>query len=55
MSPTPIKAAILPVTPYQQNCSLVWCVRTRRGAVIDPGGEVEFGGNRVQHRWLSKW
>jgi len=36
-----LKAAVLPVTPYQQNCSLVWCTRTMRGAVIDPGGEVE--------------
>jgi glyoxylase-like metal-dependent hydrolase (beta-lactamase superfamily II) len=41
MSELPLKAIILPVTPYQQNCSLVWCARTRRGAVIDPGGEVE--------------
>jgi glyoxylase-like metal-dependent hydrolase (beta-lactamase superfamily II) len=41
METTPIKAAILPVTPYQQNCSLVWCTRTMRGAVIDPGGELE--------------
>src|SRR5215472_16055456 len=37
----PIKAAVLPVTPYQQNCSLVWCTRTKRAAVIDPGGDLE--------------
>jgi glyoxylase-like metal-dependent hydrolase (beta-lactamase superfamily II) len=30
----------LPVTPFAQNCSLVWCDRTREGAVIDPGGEL---------------
>jgi hydroxyacylglutathione hydrolase len=41
MTSTPIKAAILPVTPYQQNCSLVWCTRTMKGAVIDPGGDLE--------------
>ena len=41
MTSTPIKAAILPVTPYQQNCSLVWCTRTMRGAVIDPGGDLD--------------
>jgi len=41
MTQSPIKAAILPVTPYQQNCSLVWCTATMRGAVVDPGGEVE--------------
>lgn len=40
MSEPPIKAAILPVTPYQQNCSLVWCTKTGRGAVIDPGGDL---------------
>jgi hydroxyacylglutathione hydrolase len=39
--PTPLKAAILPVTPFQQNCSLVWCTETNKGAVIDPGGEVD--------------
>ena len=41
MSELPLRAAILPVTPYQQNCSLVWCTRTRRAALIDPGGEVD--------------
>lgn len=41
MTQPPIKAAILPVTPYQQNCSLVWCTATMRGALVDPGGEAE--------------
>lgn len=36
-----IEYRILPVTPFQQNCSIVWCSATRRAAVIDPGGEVE--------------
>ena len=31
---------ILPVTPFAQNCTLVWCDQTREGAVIDPGGNV---------------
>ena len=30
----------LPVTPFQQNCSIVWCDRTMEGAVIDPGGDL---------------
>jgi len=30
---------LIPVTPFQQNCSLLWCARTRRGAFVDPGGE----------------
>jgi glyoxylase-like metal-dependent hydrolase (beta-lactamase superfamily II) len=41
MPEPPIKAAIIPVTPYQQNCSLVWCAATKRAAFVDPGGEVE--------------
>ncbi|MCS6945196.1 MAG: MBL fold metallo-hydrolase [Sutterellaceae bacterium] len=31
----------IPVTAFQQNCSLVWCDRTREAAVIDPGGELD--------------
>ncbi|ALL13047.1 MBL fold metallo-hydrolase [Caulobacter henricii] len=36
----PIRAVIAPVTPLQQNCTIVWCARTLKAAVIDPGGEV---------------
>jgi len=36
----PLHRLTLPVTPFQQNCSLVWCERTRAAALIDPGGEV---------------
>ncbi len=32
---------IVPVTSYQQNCSLIWCDETKKGAVIDPGGDVD--------------
>lgn len=31
---------IVPVTPLAQNCSVVWCTKTRLAAVIDPGGEL---------------
>ena len=37
----PMKAAIIPVTPLQQNCTLVWCTETMEGALIDPGGDNE--------------
>jgi glyoxylase-like metal-dependent hydrolase (beta-lactamase superfamily II) len=30
----------LPVTPFQQNCSIVWCDQTMQGAVVDPGGDL---------------
>ncbi len=32
---------IIPVTPLEQNCTLLRCVETRRAALVDPGGEVE--------------
>ena len=40
MDQPPIAAGTLPVTPFQQNCSLLWCTATKRGAVVDPGGEI---------------
>jgi glyoxylase-like metal-dependent hydrolase (beta-lactamase superfamily II) len=39
-SEPPLRAAMLPVTPLQQNCTLVWCTGTMRGAFIDPGGDL---------------
>ena len=36
-----IGAAIVPVTPFRQNCTLLWCARTLRAAVIDPGGDLD--------------
>jgi glyoxylase-like metal-dependent hydrolase (beta-lactamase superfamily II) len=35
------RAAIVPVTPFQQNCTLVWSDATKVGAVVDPGGDVD--------------
>ncbi|MCL6249507.1 MBL fold metallo-hydrolase [Altererythrobacter sp. KTW20L] len=35
-----MRAAILPVTAFEQNCSLVWCTKTMRGALVDPGGDL---------------
>jgi len=40
MSHPPLRAAIVPVTPLQQNCSLIWCTQTMRGAFVDPGGDL---------------
>ncbi|HEY8352746.1 MAG TPA: MBL fold metallo-hydrolase [Sphingomonadales bacterium] len=36
-----MKATIVPVTPFQQNCTILWCEKTMRGAVIDPGGDLD--------------
>ncbi len=35
-----LKAAIVHVTPFEQNCTLIWDEATKRGAVVDPGGDV---------------
>lgn len=32
----PLTAVIVPVTPFRQNCSVIWCTQTLRGAVVDP-------------------
>lgn len=32
---------IIPVTHYQQNCTLLWCDQTGEAAVVDPGGDIE--------------
>ena len=37
---TPFKAVIVPVTPLQQNCTVLWDDTTKQGAVVDPGGDV---------------
>ena len=36
-----IQATIVPVTPFQQNCSILWCERTMKAAVVDPGGDID--------------
>lgn len=36
-----LRAAIVPVTPFEQNCTLIWDGDTKAGAVIDPGGDLD--------------
>jgi len=36
-----LRIAIVPVTPFQQNCMLIWDGETMVGAVVDPGGDLE--------------
>ncbi|MBV9755698.1 MAG: MBL fold metallo-hydrolase [Alphaproteobacteria bacterium] len=35
-----LETALVQVTPFQQNCAIVWDGASRRGAVVDPGGDV---------------
>ncbi|MBN8961457.1 MAG: MBL fold metallo-hydrolase [Rhizobiales bacterium] len=53
-------AAIIPVTPFQQNCLLLWCENSRRAVVFDPGGDVPTivdairkVGVTVEQIWLT--
>ncbi|MBV8868754.1 MAG: MBL fold metallo-hydrolase [Acetobacteraceae bacterium] len=36
-----LRAAVIPVTPFQQNCAILWDEADRRGLVVDPGGEAD--------------
>jgi glyoxylase-like metal-dependent hydrolase (beta-lactamase superfamily II) len=37
---TKTQAVIVPVTPFQQNCTVLWCEASKRAVVIDPGGDL---------------
>jgi hydroxyacylglutathione hydrolase len=57
---TKAKALIVPVTPFQQNCTLLWCEQTKRAVVIDPGGDlpdiaraIAQAGITVEKIWLT--
>ncbi|KQW71412.1 glyoxalase [Phenylobacterium sp. Root77] len=49
----PIRALIAPVTPLQQNCTIVWCAKTLKAAIIDPGGEVPMLLQALQEHKLT--
>lgn len=36
-----LRVEVVVVTPFKQNCSVIWCSETLQGAVIDPGGDIE--------------
>jgi hydroxyacylglutathione hydrolase len=55
-----LKYQTIPVTPFAQNCSLIWCDETKEAAVIDPGGDldrlmdaVSTLGLDLRHIWLT--
>jgi hydroxyacylglutathione hydrolase len=54
------RALIVPVTPFQQNCTLLWSEPGKRAVVIDPGGDlesieraIEQAGVTVEKIWLT--
>src|SRR5712671_4571385 len=38
---TRLRGAIVPVTPFQQNCAILWDETSNAGMVVDPGGDVD--------------
>ncbi|MDF1598551.1 MBL fold metallo-hydrolase [Mesorhizobium sp. YIM 152430] len=55
-----LRAGIVPVTPFQQNCTILFDEATRRGVVVDPGGDVETirqviseNGLTIEGIWLT--
>ncbi|MFC3076301.1 MBL fold metallo-hydrolase [Shinella pollutisoli] len=55
-----LQAGIIPVTPFQQNCTILFDSETKDGVVIDPGGDVdtivrtvEENGIRLKAIWLT--
>ncbi|HTR17677.1 MAG TPA: MBL fold metallo-hydrolase [Acetobacteraceae bacterium] len=45
-----LKVAVVPVTAFQQNCTILWDSASMRGAVIDPGGDAERIARAIAER-----
>ena len=45
------KTLISPVTPFQQNSTLLWCGATKRAVVIDPGGDLPIVERAIAQAW----
>lgn len=48
-----LQLQVVPVTPFQQNCSVIWCDVTGRAAVVDAGGDVDRIAEVLQTRQLT--
>ena len=55
-----LRGAIIPVTPFQQNCAVLWDDGTKQAVVVDPGGDVDRilaaikeAGVSVERIWLT--
>jgi glyoxylase-like metal-dependent hydrolase (beta-lactamase superfamily II) len=55
-----LRGAIIPVTPFQQNCAVLWDDATKQAVVVDPGGDVDRilaaikeAGVSVERIWLT--
>lgn len=48
-----MKYQTVPVTPFVQNCSLIWCEQTGQTGIVDPGGDPEVIINAISNRELT--
>lgn len=48
-----MKATIIPVTPLEQNCTLLWCENTKKAALVDPGGDIPLLLKAVEEHGLT--
>ncbi len=48
-----MKFQIIPVTPFQQNCTLMWDENTNKAAVVDPGGDVQRIAAEIEKKGLT--
>lgn len=48
-----LRHEVIPVTVFQQNCSLIWDEATRRGALVDAGGEPQRLLDRARHHGVT--
>lgn len=60
MTENTLDLRIIPVTPFQQNCSLMWDTKTMDGILVDPGGDAEKvlhgvkqHGVKIKEIWLT--
>jgi hydroxyacylglutathione hydrolase len=50
---SPLKAAVVRVTPFEQNCTLIWDEATKVGAVVDPGGDLDRIESAIKETGIS--
>ncbi|MCO6393014.1 MBL fold metallo-hydrolase [Aliihoeflea aestuarii] len=55
-----LRAGIVPVTPFQQNCTILFDDETKTGVVVDPGGDVDLirkaitdNGLTIEAIWIT--
>ena len=47
-----LQFAIIPVTPFAQNCTLLWDEVSKRGAIVDPGGDLDHLIAEIERRGI---